>query len=87
VTNYIQFRLWPTILGLVLAIHLCKSAVRDEKNGFSYTAALEWREAAELSASIKLLADCCWREWERIMHLPRSFAFGSAHWNQASRTL
>jgi len=52
----------------------CREARRDERNGFPFSAAMEWREAAGLCASISLLADFCWREWERIMGLPRQMA-------------
>ena len=52
----------------------CREARRDERNGFPFSAAMEWREAAALCASISLLADFCWREWERIMRLPRQMA-------------
>src|SRR6266849_70040 len=52
----------------------CQEARRDERNGFPFSAAMEWREAAGLCASISLLADFCWRKWERITHLPRQMA-------------
>ena len=44
----------------------------SEKNGSPFTAALEWRKAAELVDGP--MADRCWIEWERIMHLPRHLA-------------
>lgn len=56
------------------AFQYCWAAHRDECNGFPYTAALEWREAATLFASNSFFADRCWREWERIMQLPRRLA-------------
>jgi len=55
-------------------MRLCRNAKQDEQNGFPFAAALEWREAAELCASIGSLADSCWLEWERIMRLPRRMA-------------
>jgi len=68
----IQRRSMFGIPGCVLA--KCLEARRDERNGFPFSAAMEWREAAGLCASISLLADYCWREWERIMSLPRQMA-------------
>jgi len=68
----IQRRSMFGIPGRVLA--KCQEARRDERNGFPFSAAMEWREAAGLCASISLLADFCWREWERIMRLPRQMA-------------
>jgi hypothetical protein len=53
--------------------YLC-AAHRDERNGFPYTAAIEWRDAAELLFPISLAAEYCWRQWERIMQLPRGMA-------------
>ena len=51
-----------------------RAAERDEKNGFPFTAATEWQRAAECFGLIPLISDHCWREWERILHLPRQFA-------------
>lgn len=48
------------------------SAEQDEDRGFNCTAAFEWRTAADLLAPIPALADQCWRQWERLMQLPRS---------------
>jgi hypothetical protein len=56
------------------ACRYCQAAKRDERNQFPFTAAMEWRKAAELAESLPLLADICWREWERIMQLPRRLA-------------
>ena len=56
------------------AMRFHRVARRDEKNGFPLAAAMTWREAAELFASITFLADWCWREWERITRLPRHLA-------------
>lgn len=35
---------------------------------------MEWRHAAELFHSNTLAADCFWRQWERVMQLPRRLA-------------
>jgi hypothetical protein len=59
---------------LAKALHYGRAAQRDERNGFPYTAAMEWRHAAELFESGSLAADYCWGQWERIMHLPRQLA-------------
>ena len=56
------------------AFHYVWAAYRDELNGFPYTAAMEWREAAALLLPISLTAEYCWRQWERIMRLPRQKA-------------
>jgi hypothetical protein len=78
-----QFNLrWVSrVAGPVLAFRYSRAAQRDENNGFPLTAAMEWRIAAELSSSIALLANHYWREWERIVHLPRRLAapIGVAH--------
>jgi hypothetical protein len=58
------------------AFHYGRAALRDERNGFPYTAALEWHKAAELVASKTRAAEYCWLQWERIMHLPRRLAAG-----------
>lgn len=62
------------LVGPLLAYRYCGAAKRDEHNGFPFTAAMEWRKAAEMSSWITLLANRYWREWERIMHLPRRLA-------------
>jgi hypothetical protein len=62
------------LAGPFLALRYRQAAQRDENNGFPLTAAMEWRKAAELSSWITLLANHYWREWERIMHLPRRLA-------------
>lgn len=62
------------VVASARAFQYCRSAHRDERNGFPYTAAVEWREAATLFASNSFFADRCWREWERIMQLPRRLA-------------
>jgi len=63
-----------SILRPVQAIQYCRAALRDERSGFSMTAAVQWRKAARLAGPIGPLAEHCWREWERIMNVPRSFA-------------
>ncbi len=60
--------------GLTHAIQYCRAAQKEEKNGFAYTAAVEWQKAAELLSPFPSLADHCWQEWERIMRLPRGLA-------------
>jgi hypothetical protein len=62
------------ILGPLMALGYRRAAQRDENNGLPFTAAMEWRKAAELSSWITLLSNRYWREWERIMHLPRRLA-------------
>jgi len=57
-----------------LAIRYCLAAQRDEQNGFPFTAAMEWQKAADLFVPIAPFADLCWREWERIVRLPRQMA-------------
>ena len=57
-----------------MAVRWCLAAERDEENGFPFTGAMEWRKAAELFGSHTPIADHCWREWERIMRLPRHLA-------------
>ena len=56
------------------AFHYGRAAERDERNFFPYTAAMEWRNAAELLGPTTAAAEYCWRQWERIMHLPRRLA-------------
>lgn len=67
-------RLLLKIAGPIMAVRFGWAAQRDEQNGFPLTAAMEWRKAAELSEPIGLLTDHCWREWERLMRLPRHLA-------------
>jgi hypothetical protein len=62
------------LAGPILALRYSRAAQRDENNGFTFTAAMEWREAAELSSWLTLLANRYWGEWERVMHLPRRLA-------------
>jgi hypothetical protein len=61
------------IAGRVRAFQYGCAAERDERNGFPYTAAMEWRKAAELTANTRA-AEYSWRQWERIMQLPRRLA-------------
>jgi hypothetical protein len=67
-------RLLMVAFHSVLAMRYCLAAQRDEMSGFPFTAAGEWRKAAELVGSIGPMADRCWIEWERIMRLPRHLA-------------
>ncbi len=60
--------------GMAVGLRYCRLAQRDEQNGFPYTAAFEWRKAAELLRPFGRLAGHCWQEWERIMQLSRSLA-------------
>lgn len=62
------------VAGLRKAVHYASAANRDERNNFPFTSALEWRKAAELFGSCTPAAEYCWRQWERIMQLPRHFA-------------
>jgi hypothetical protein len=66
----------------VRAFHCSRAAQRDERDGLPYSAAMKWRAAAELFAPNTQAVESCWREWERIMHLPRRLAgpaSGSPH--------
>jgi hypothetical protein len=56
------------------ALRYCLAAQRDEKNEFPFTAAMEWQKAAGLCAAMVPVADLCWRQWERIVQLPRQMA-------------
>ena len=56
------------------ALYRSRSARREERNGFPYTAAVKWRNAAELCTPNTRAVEYCWREWERIMGLPRRLA-------------
>lgn len=58
----------------VKAFHYACTAQEDERNRFPYAAAMEWRHAAELFGTNTPAADYCWRQWERIMQLPRRLA-------------
>ena len=51
-----------------------RAAEKDEQDGLPFTAAVEWQRAAECLHWIAPIADRCWREWERIMHLPRNLS-------------
>jgi hypothetical protein len=64
-------RLMAFIAGPATAIAYCRAAQRDEGNGYEFTAAMKWRKSAELVAFVPFAADLCWKQWERIMHLPR----------------
>ena len=56
------------------AFYCRRDAQREERNGFKYTAAMKWRNAAELFAPDTRAVEYCWHEWERIMQLPRRLA-------------
>jgi hypothetical protein len=58
----------------VKVLHYGCLAQRDERQGFFHTAAMEWRKAAESVFPNTLAAEYCWRQWERIMRLPRQLA-------------
>lgn len=67
--------LWASKVAVVTkALHYGRAAHRDERDGFTYAAAMEWRHAAELFHSNTLAADYFWRQWERVMRLPRRLA-------------
>jgi len=55
---------------LTKALHYACAAQKDERNNFPYTAAMEWRLAAEFFGANTFAAEYCWRHWEAIMHLP-----------------
>lgn len=63
-----------TITVPMKAFQHSRTALRNKRNGFTYSAALEWRHAAELFAPNTLGSEYCWLQWERIMHLPRRLA-------------
>jgi hypothetical protein len=60
--------------NLANACRCRRDARREERNGFKYTAAMKWRDAAELFAPDARAVEYCWCEWERIMQLPRRLA-------------
>jgi hypothetical protein len=60
--------------SLAHAMKYCRAAQTEEKNGFAFTASVEWQKAAESLAPFPSLADYCWQQWERIMRLPRRLA-------------
>jgi hypothetical protein len=69
------------LLGPLLAFQYRRDAKQDEDKGLPFTAAMEWRHAAEVSSWVTPLANSYWREWERIMQLSRRLAepIGVAH--------
>lgn len=70
-----RFRRLPKIAtGVKRGVGYWRAAERDEKNGFPFTAAMEWRKAAELFAPVAVASGYCWRKWERTMHLPKRLA-------------
>jgi hypothetical protein len=50
------------------------AAERDERKCLPYTAAIQWRKAAELFPPDTRAAEYFWRQWERVMQLPRRLA-------------
>jgi hypothetical protein len=60
--------------NLEKAFYCSRAAQKEERNGFKYTAAMKWRNAAELFAPDTRAVEYCWHEWERIMQLPRRLA-------------
>jgi hypothetical protein len=62
------------IAAVAKAVHYAHAAQIDERNNFHFAAAMEWQLAAGLFASNTLAAEYCWRQWERIVHLPRRLA-------------
>lgn len=63
------------VAAALYAIQYCRAAQQDERNSFPFTAAVEWQKAAVLFGMVApRLADRCWREWERIMRIPRRLA-------------
>ena len=67
-------QLMTVALSSAIAMRYCLAAQRDEMSGFPFTAAGEWRKAAELLGPITPMSDRCWLQWERIMRLPRHLA-------------
>jgi hypothetical protein len=65
---------FANVTGVAKAVHYVRAAKKDERNGFRYTAAMEWQFAAGLFGSNMLAAEYSWRQWERILHLPRRLA-------------
>ena len=66
---------WFSMIAAVAkAVCYVRAAQKDERNRFCYTAAMESQLAAGLFAANTLAAEYCWRQWERIMHLPRRLA-------------
>ncbi len=57
-----------------VGIRYLRAAQRDERDGYGYTAAFEWRQAAEALVAYASTAEYCWRRWERLMRLPRQLA-------------
>lgn len=62
------------VVGPARAFQYGYAAEQDERKGFPHTAAMEWRKAAELFAANTRAAEYSWRQWERIMRLPRRLA-------------
>jgi hypothetical protein len=75
------------VVVLAKAFHYGCAAECDERKGFPHTAAMEWRNAAELLATNTRAAEYCWRQWERIMDLPRRLAVPVVDSQQAGFSL
>ena len=67
-------RLFAVAADSLRGLSYVRAAEKDERDGFPFTAAWEWQRAAECLGWISIIADRCWREWERIVHLPRRLA-------------
>lgn len=66
--------MWLSVTVPAKALQYSCAAERDARNGFPYTAAMQWRKAAELFGPDTRAAEYFWRQWERVMHLPRRLA-------------
>jgi hypothetical protein len=62
------------VAAIAKAVHYVRAAQKDARHGFPYTAAMEWQLAAGLFVSNTFAADYCWRQWERIVRIPRRLA-------------
>lgn len=60
--------------SMMRALLYASAARKHEQTQFPYTAAMEWRLAAELFGSNTLVGSYFWHRWERIMHVPRLLA-------------
>jgi len=74
VTTLFCRQMVAVISAPLAGVAYCRAAQRDERAGYRITAAVEWRKAAELMQAMPAASDRCWRQWERIMGLPRGLA-------------
>jgi len=74
ITSVVAVELLASLSRFAAATQYRRNARHTETEGYQYTAAMQWRKAATLFDSDDGLADRCWREWERIMRLPRRLA-------------